>query len=143
VPGRCFNTFPFIVDDPQERLDKIGCAFHKACSEQMISQQQGLTDFYNHFHDPNEKDESIIRLRGLHEKMDNVVAVAYGWNDLDLRHDFYKIKKDMRYTISKSSRNIVHDRLIALNRQRHEEEVKAGFHDNKLKSSNTRLKAVK
>jgi hypothetical protein len=63
--------------------------------------------------------------------MDQAVATAYGWNDLDLGHGFHETKLGMRYTISESARRIVLDRLLALNHERYAEEVKAGLHEKK------------
>ncbi|OQA94641.1 MAG: hypothetical protein BWY25_02715 [Chloroflexi bacterium ADurb.Bin222] len=33
---------------------------------------------------------NILRLRALHAEMDNAILACYGWQDMDLRHDFYK-----------------------------------------------------
>jgi hypothetical protein len=63
--------------------------------------------------------------------MDQAVATAYGWSDLDLDHGFHETKQGIRYTISESARRTVLDRLLALNHQRYENEVKAGLHDKK------------
>ena len=32
--------------------------------------------------------------------MDQAVAAAYGWNDLDLGHGFHETKQGVRYTFS-------------------------------------------
>lgn len=61
--------------------------------------------------------------------MDQTVAAAYGWSDLDLDHGFHATKQGERYTLSEPARRTVLDRLLALNHQRYEEEVKAGLHD--------------
>jgi hypothetical protein len=49
----------------------------------MIQNNQGLTDTYNRFHDPNETDPDIEKLRELHQAMDKAVLSAYGWDDLN------------------------------------------------------------
>jgi hypothetical protein len=94
----------------------------------MENQQEGLTDTYNRFHDRTNSSEDIGRLRWLHVEMDQAVAAAYGWSDLDLDHGFRETKQGVRYTISEVSRRTVLDRLLALNYQRHleEEAEKAG-----------------
>ena len=97
----------------------------------MLSRQEGLTKTYNRFHDRDEQSEDIVRLRTSHEEMDQAVAAAYGWSDLDLGHGFHATKQGERYTLSESARRTVLDRLLALNHQRYEEEVKAGLHDKK------------
>ena len=65
--------------------------------------------------------------------MDQAVAAAYGWSDLDLGHGFHATKQGERYTLSEPARRTVLDRLLALNHQRHAEEVAAGLHDKKAK----------
>jgi uncharacterized lipoprotein YbaY len=63
--------------------------------------------------------------------MDHAVADAYGWADLDLGYDFHDTKQGLRYTISESARCTILDRLLQLNHERYEVEVKAGLHDKK------------
>jgi hypothetical protein len=91
----------------------------------------GLTDIYNRFHNPKEKASDIARLRELHVEMDNAVAAAYGWGDLDLGHGFHETSQGMRYTISEEARREVLARLLLLNHDRYEEEVRQGLHEKK------------
>ena len=95
----------------------------------------GLTDLYNRFHNRGEQSADITRLRALHMEMDQAVAAAYGWSDLDLGHGFHATKQGERYTLSEPARRTVLDRLLALNHQRYEEEVKAGLHQKKRPKS--------
>jgi hypothetical protein len=90
---------------------------------------EGLTEIYNRFHDRGEQSADIARLRALHVEMDQAVAAAYGWNDLDLSHCFHPTKQGERYTLSESARRTVLDRLLQLNHTRYAEEVKAGLHE--------------
>ena len=48
----------------------------------MVRNNEGLTKTYNRFHDPNESDTDIVKLRELHAAMDRVVLDAYGWNEI-------------------------------------------------------------
>lgn len=78
----------------------------------------------------------IIKLRGLHIEMDNAVLEAYGWQDIDLKHDFYEVdylpeNDRIRFTIHPDARKEVLKRLLDLNHKIHEEEVKAGLWDKK------------
>jgi len=91
----------------------------------------------------------IIQLRELHVQMDNAVLEAYGWVDvmptstnsvggapIQLRHDFYEVdylpeNDRVRYTIHPDARKEILKRLLELNHQIHEEEVKAGLWDKK------------
>lgn len=129
TPSSCFDTFS--RPSPNENLRHVAMRYNLHRNEVMLSRQEGLTKTYNRFHDSSEKSEDIARLRALHVEMDQAVAAAYGWSDLDLGHGFHETKQGMRYTISESARRTVLDRLLALNHQRYAEEVKAGLHDKK------------
>ncbi len=63
--------------------------------------------------------------------MDEAVADAYGWGDLDLGHGFHETKQGVRFTISEEARREVLDRLLLLNHERYAEEVEQGLHDKK------------
>jgi hypothetical protein len=102
----------------------------------LLERQQGLTETYNSFHNPDVQSEDIARLRELHVEMDQAVAAAYGWSDLDLGHGFHETKLGMRYTISESTRRAVLNKLLELNHQRYAEEVKAGLHEKSAKKAN-------
>jgi hypothetical protein len=99
----------------------------------MQTLKEGLTKILNRFHAPAEKSEHIARLRELHVELDQAVAAAYGWSDLDLGHGFHATKQGERYTLSEPARRTVLDRLLALNHQRYAEEVAAGLHEKKAK----------
>ena len=93
----------------------------------MLARQEGLTETYNRFHDPDETAEDIQKLRDLHVEMDNAVAAAYGWTDLDLGHGFHETKQGLRFTISEPARREVLARLLKLNHERYAEEVAQGL----------------
>ena len=99
----------------------------------MLSRHEGLTKTYNRFHDPDETSADIQKLRQLHVEMDNAVAAAYGWTDLDLGHGFHETKQGVRYTISEAARREVLGRLLKLNHERYAEEDKQGLHEKKGK----------
>lgn len=148
TPSACFDTFPFparMLQTPTSvfpTLENVGVAYATHRKAIMLKRSEGLTKTYNRFHDPDEKSEEVVRLRALHVEMDQAVAAAYGWNGLELGHGFHPTKHGVRYTICESARRTVLDRLLALNHQRYEEEVKAGLHDKKTtKSKNSKPKA--
>jgi hypothetical protein len=129
----CFLTFPLPSTHDVSHIGKLGgCYYQERLRIQKI-RGEGLTDTYNRFHDRSEQSEDIARLRALHAEMDQAVAAAYGWSDLDLGHGFHATKQGERYTLSEPARRTVLDRLLALNHQRYEEEVKAGLHDKSAK----------
>ncbi len=81
--------------------------------------------------------ENIEKLRELQVEMDNAVLEAYGWSDIDLRHDFYEMEylpenDRVRFTIHPDARKEVLKRLLLLNHERFEEEAKKGLHKEKV-----------
>jgi hypothetical protein len=127
TPSDCFENFPF--PENLQELNTIGEEYDQHRQSIMLSRQEGLTQTYNRFHNPHETASDIVRLRELHREMDEAVAKAYGWEDLDLGHGFHETRQGIRYTISEEARNEVLGRLLTLNHERYEEEVKAGLHD--------------
>ena len=107
----------------------------------MVRNNEGLTKTYNRFHDPNDRDSDICRLRGLHAAMDRAVLDAYGWTDLKPTCEFIldyeeeesedgasrKRKKPWRYRWPDEFRDEVLARLLALNQERAEQERLAGL----------------
>lgn len=135
TPNDCFVTFPFPssmeLGLPSADLDQKGMVYHYARSALMSSQVLSLTETYNRFHNPKEKSADIQRLRELHVEMDDAVAAAYGWSDLELAHGFQETAQGIRFTISDEARREVLARLLRLNHERYEEEVRQGLHDKK------------
>lgn len=141
APSDCFETFPF--PENTDTLETIGETYYTHRQTIMQNRQEGLTKTYNRFHDPTQTDPDIQTLRDLHIQMDNAVAAAYGWHDLDLDHDFHETKQGLRFTISETARREVLDRLLELNHQRYAAEVDQGLHDKKKakgKNKKTRRK---
>lgn len=71
----------------------------------------------------NQAIGGLLELRRLHVALDNAVRDAYGWQSLDLQHDFYEVdtlpeNDRVRYTISPTTRKEVLKRLLALNHER-------------------------
>jgi hypothetical protein len=101
-----------------------------------MENREGLTATYNRFHDPEERDPDIQRLRDLHRAMDEAVLEAYGWSDLlpQLEYCFYPdfeptededgepAKVRLRYRWPNWLREEVLGRLLDLNAQRAAEE---------------------
>ena len=107
---------------------------------------------YNLYHDPDLSPAAVIKaakyseenaswavekitaLRDLHRSIDEAVRNAYGWKGLDLQHGFHELeflpeKDRVRYTVSTEARKEILRRLLALNHERHAEEVAAGLVD--------------
>ncbi len=130
-----FETFAF--PNGLQALDSVGQQYHDARAALMLQRNEGLTKTYNRFHDSDESSADIQKLRDLHVEMDQAVAAAYGWTDLDLGHGFHETKQGVRFTISEPARREVLQRLLKLNHERYAEEVEQGLHS-KAKSRKTK-----
>jgi hypothetical protein len=121
----CFETFPF--PSGCDSLEEIGRRYYSHRATIAHDQAIGLTDVYHLMH---RKCESypIDTLRSLHVEMDQAVAAAFGWNDLDLGHGFHETNQGVRFAISESARREVLQRLLKLNHERYAEEVEQGLH---------------
>ena len=126
TPSDVFETFPFPhgwTTDPA--LEAAGKAYHDFRADLMVMNSEGLTKTYNGFHDPDERDPEITRLRALHAEMDRAVLDAYGWTDVPTECDFLPEHEEdgdgtsrHRYRWPNRVRDEVLGRLIKLNGQR-------------------------
>jgi hypothetical protein len=90
---------------------------------------------YNRFHDWSESAPDIMRLRELHAEMDRAVLEAYGWHDLAERATTIFLDETNeddhayqgRLFWPSDFRDEVLARLLALNAERHAEEVRLGI----------------
>jgi hypothetical protein len=89
TPSDCFETFPFPrAWERNARLTDAGGNYDAHRAALMVRNSQGLTQTYNRFHDPDERDPGILELRRLHDEMDRAVLDAYGWQDLEPTCEF-------------------------------------------------------
>lgn len=135
-PEDCFQTFPFPLGaETNFVLEGAGRACHDHRAVIMITRNEGLTKTYNRFHDRTETSEDIQRLRELHAAMDHAVLEAYGWRDLAARAEsiFLDETNEDDHTYQGrlfwpfDFRDEVLARLLALNAERHTEEVRLGI----------------
>ncbi len=143
-PSDCFETFPFpegLWQTASSILAEIGERYHEHRRGLMRQLWLGLTDIYNLFHTPDltpvvvakiskksqEEAEAgyqgILELRRLHRQLDESIRDAYGWQALDLGHNFHEVETlpendRVRYTISPAARKEVLKRLLAENHRR-------------------------
>jgi hypothetical protein len=136
APADCFEKYP-LPQGGMAWLSRVADTYHEHRRQIMLRRSEGLTKTYNRFHDPDETAADIQKLRKLHVEMDSAVAAAYGWTDLDLGHGFHQTKQGIRYTISEPARREVLQRLLKLNHERYEEEVRQGLHEKKGKGKKT------
>ena len=138
TPSDCFETFPFPDGwNTHPNFERAGTDYYHYRADLMIRHDEGLTKTYNRFHDPNETDPEIARLRDLHAAMDRAVLDAYGWTDIPTDCEFlldYEIdeedwgtrKKPYRYRWPDEVRDEVLARLLELNAERAREEAQIG-----------------
>jgi hypothetical protein len=137
-PSDCFETFPFPENwETDPTLEAAGKAYYEYRAALMVRNNEGLTKTYNRFHDPDERDPDILKLRELHAVMDRAVLDAYGWSDIATDCEFlldYEIdeeewgdkKKPWRYRWPDEVRDEVLARLLDLNAERAKEEARSG-----------------
>jgi hypothetical protein len=139
TPSDCFDTFPFPKEfESNEALECTGREYYDFRAALMVKNDEGLTKTYNRFHDRDNREPDIVRLRELHTAMDRAVLDAYGWHDIKTDCDFFadyteededgnEVEKSIRYRWPDEVRDEVLARLLALNAERHAEEVKLGL----------------
>ena len=139
TPSDVFETFPFPENwETRPSLEAAGKEYYQFRADLMVRNNEGLTKTYNRFHDPNEDDLELVRLRELHSAMDRTVLNAYGWLDICTDCEFlldYEIdeeewgrkKKPYRYRWPDHVRDEVLARLLELNSKRAAKE--AATHD--------------
>ncbi|GJK67430.1 ATP phosphoribosyltransferase regulatory subunit [Klebsiella oxytoca] len=138
TPSDALETLPF-PNVSLKKLETIAKEFADARAAVCLDKKMGVTEIYNRLHTNSERNPHIEKLRALQREIDIEVAHAYGWDDLDLGHDFHEVpylpeNDRVRFTISEAARVEVLQRLSELNRVRYQEEVAAGLHDKKAKS---------
>jgi hypothetical protein len=138
TPSDCFETFPFPEDwENHPALEVAGKVYYEFRAALMVRNNEGLTKTYNRFHDPDETDPDILKLRELHAVMDRAVLDTYGWSDVPTDCEFlldYEIdegesggrKKPWRYRWPEEVRDEVLARLLELNAERAREETRSG-----------------
>ncbi|MDD1434338.1 hypothetical protein MEO42_25320 [Dolichospermum sp. ST_sed6] len=146
TPSDCFETFPFPEEwEKNEKLEEAGKKYYEYRAELMVKNNQGLTQTYNRFHDPDEYDSDILKLRSLHTEMDKAVLTAYGWEDISTDCEYlldYEEeeeenskgrgkKKPYRYRYPEATHDEILARLLELNQTRSESEILGGKTANK------------
>ncbi len=135
-PLLVFRTFPFPAGvEILLPLEVSGRSYHGCRAALMIARNEGMTKTYNRFHDQSETAADIVRLRELHAEMDRAVLEAYGWRDLAARAASIFLDESNeddpayqgRLFWPSDFRDEVLGRLLALNAERHAEEVRLGI----------------
>lgn len=122
TPSDVLEPFPFPQD--YSTLESLGEKYDLLRSAFMKAEGIGLTQTYNLYHSNECTKSDVVNLRDLHLQIDDAVAAAYGWADIDLRHDFYSVpylpeNDRVRFTICEEARLEILRRLSQLNRERY------------------------
>lgn len=137
-PSDCFETFPFAENwESVGSLEAAGKAYYEFRAALMVRNNEGLTQTYNRFHDPDDRHPDILDLRKLHSAMDRAVLDAYRWTDIRTDCEFlldYEIneeewgdkKKPYRYRWPDDVRDKVLAKLLELNVERAKQEERSG-----------------
>jgi hypothetical protein len=125
-PTDVFETFPFPIHITSS-LYEAGDIYERTRGELMRKSGLGLTKIYNRFHTPDDAEIFLNQLRELHVSMDKSVLESYGWQDIDLKHNFYSVpylpeSDRLRFTICEDARLEIIRRLSRLNRDRWQQE---------------------
>ncbi|MEV5826050.1 type IIL restriction-modification enzyme MmeI [Spirillospora sp. NPDC052242] len=152
APSDCFDTFPRPTSTAE--MSRVGGEIDTARQSLMERGKIGLTVLYNRFNDPVCRDSGIVELRRIHVKIDEAVREAYAldeerepairefevekaseplpsWRDIELDHGFHETRQGIRFTISPQARDLVLDKLLALNRYRQKQETDQGARSKK------------
>ncbi|MFC7532493.1 Eco57I restriction-modification methylase domain-containing protein [Actinoplanes sp. GCM10030250] len=119
TPSEVWETFP--LPPATARAEAAGRELDATRRAIMLRRQSGLTRLYNLINDPeigDESDADVRRLREIHVELDQAVAEAYGWGDLDMTHEFDTYRQVRRWSVSPATRVEILDRLLAENHRR-------------------------
>ncbi|MFB7209845.1 Eco57I restriction-modification methylase domain-containing protein [Streptomyces sp. NPDC056255] len=125
-PSDVFETIP--RPETTSSLASCGVALETAQRAAMAGRVVGLTKLYNLAHDKAQRATDIEAVREAHVEVDEAVAEAYGWTDLNLKHGFHETRQGLRFTIDPVAQTEILDRLLELNHARYKEEQEAGLH---------------
>ena len=133
--SKCFDTFALPLETTFSSIRTAASTCYERRQDYCTAHAAGLTDFYNRFHAPDERSGDFVRLREFHAEMDRAVLEAYGWHDLAERAApiFLDDSNEEDHTYQgrlfwpSDFRDEVLARLLALNAERHAEEVRLGI----------------
>jgi hypothetical protein len=139
TPSDCFETFPLPPSwNHNDLVRDVGVAYQRHRSSIMHRENIGLTELYNRFHDPDQIDADVLKLRELHAAIDRAILDAYGWADVHPTCEFLldyeeedddgdasgrRKKKPWRYCWPDDVRDDVLARLLELNARRAKEQA--------------------
>lgn len=135
--GNIFETFPFppgVLEIGNAELEDLGRSFFERRQRYMKNNNQGLTGFYNQFHNEDVSDVDLRELRHAQSEINAAVARSYGWDDFHiacrfLTPSYLPSDNSRRYTIDEDTRLDILSRLSALNAERRKESAVGNSED--------------
>jgi hypothetical protein len=136
TPSDGFDTFP--QPELTERIRLAGADLDTFRRQVQLSRGLGMTDLYNLFHERDNQDADLERLRSIHVEIDEAVSEAYlahplaarfNWTPLALGYDFHETKHGLRWTVDPSVQIEMNDRLLELNHAVYADELRRGLHN--------------
>lgn len=120
------NKYPLPEFEVSNEGKSAAIAFNKLAVQYSAEKECGLTDIMNAVHTPSNTNTIVAELRRLLASIDTEVALAYGWDDLDIIYDFRDFSggsanDPWRWALSEDVTSELIRRLTELNRQRFEE----------------------
>ena len=150
-PGKTYSTFPF----PKRAFDgdiasnyrdlrlslcnslSVGfTGLSKIINNQGINIDVLCENFNLPIHLAKSSFDEIIKFRRNIKELDDAILTSYEWSDIHSNHGFYELEflpenDNIRYTIHPEARKEILKRLLLLNQERYEEEIKKGLHKKK------------
>tara|TARA_Y100000296_G_scaffold57383_1_gene65849 strand:- start:9429 stop:13496 length:4068 start_codon:yes stop_codon:yes gene_type:complete len=120
------NKYPLPEFEVSNQGKSAAIAFNKLTVQYSAENGCGLTDVINAVHSPSNTNIIIAELRRLLASIDTEVALAYGWDDLDITYDFRDFSggsanDPWRWALSEDVTAELMHRLTDLNKLRFEE----------------------
>ncbi len=120
-------TFPLPVKRVARSGIEAAARFNALAVKFSIAHECGLTEVMNAMNAPSAADPMIVELRRLVAAIDEEVAAAYGWNDVEIAYDFRESREGSkndawRWALPDAVTAELLSRLVALNRERFEAE---------------------
>ncbi|MFI6804451.1 Eco57I restriction-modification methylase domain-containing protein [Streptomyces luteogriseus] len=141
TPADVYENFP--KPGETKALEASGAVLETTQRTAMTSRGVSLTKLYNLVHDESETAADILAVRKAHVRVDEAVAEAYGWTDINLKHGFHTTPQGERFTIAPDVQIEILDHLLELNHARHKEEIEKGLHTPEAKRRRTAARKAK
>jgi len=126
-----FETFPFpaeLLAHGDSDLEEMGRAFFEKRQGYMRRNNQGLTRFYNEFHNSEANNSELISLRNDQTEINKALARRYEWPDLDVECRFVEVGylpegTNLRWSVTEEARLVILKKLGELNSLRQKLQV--------------------